>query len=72
MAKAVHRRDMRLHNNAGMNFPVCRVSDKPIDTALCAWPTTADPSKVTCKACLKMHTELYPHTAIQTKAEAGK
>lgn len=59
--KAVHIRDTRLFNNAGISFPVCQVGDKPLDTDKCRWTTAqASGQKATCKACIKRVAVLYP------------
>ena len=57
--KLVHLRDIRLKSNAGMNFPLCKVTDGPLDTDQSALPTTGDFEKVTCSRCLALAPKRY-------------
>jgi len=52
--KRTHKRDLRLRNNAGMDYPACQVTDGPLDTDKGRWTTTGDDDKVTCKNCQKI------------------
>lgn len=51
----VHLRDLRLRNNAGMDFPACYANPKSgmLDTDKGRLITTGDKSKVTCERCKK-------------------
>jgi hypothetical protein len=49
----IHLRDIRLRNNAGMDFPQCYVTTANLDIDKSRLPTTGDPKKVTCKRCLR-------------------
>jgi len=59
MAK-VHKRSIRLRNNAGMDFPVCYAHAELLDLDKSRLATTGDNAKVTCKRCrsaIKNHWE---------------
>jgi hypothetical protein len=61
MAKRkVHMRDIRLFNNAGMDFPVCFSTAKLLDLDKSRLPLTNEISKVTCKRCESMFRKHYP------------
>jgi hypothetical protein len=49
----IHFRNIRLRNNAGMDFPECYARAKLLDTDKGRLPTTGDQSKVTCERCRK-------------------
>lgn len=49
-----HFRDLRLANNAGMQFPACYASAKLLDTDKSRLPTTADRGAVTCEHCQRI------------------
>jgi hypothetical protein len=55
-----HLRDIRLRNNAGMDFPVCQAGARLLDTDKGRWPTTGEWSAVTCLKCLKQAPKAYP------------
>jgi hypothetical protein len=56
----VHLADLRLRNNAGMDYPVClAVLDEPLDCEN-HWPVTSDKTKVTCEKCKVAYTKRYP------------
>lgn len=48
-----HFRDIRLRNNAGMDFPHCRANADLLDLDASRWRTTGDRHNVTCLACLR-------------------
>lgn len=52
MSKKIHLRDMRLFNNAGMEYPKCRANDKLLNVEL-HYTITSNLNEVTCKHCLK-------------------
>jgi hypothetical protein len=54
MCKKIHKRALRLRNNAGMDFPVCAASAELLDLDKAHWPTTGDKDTVTCKRCLQI------------------
>jgi hypothetical protein len=47
----MHYRDLRLRNNAGMDFPLCYSMTTPLDTDKGRLPTTGNLEEVTCKRC---------------------
>jgi len=49
----VHLRNLRLYNNAGMNFPECYAGAKLLDTDKGRLPTSPILEKVTCPRCLR-------------------
>ncbi len=52
-SKVVHKRDLRLRNNAGMDFPLCQAGAAILDSTKGHWCT--DPARVvTCKHCLRI------------------
>lgn len=55
----MHMEDIRLANNAGMEFPVCQVNAKLLDLDKGHWNTTGDQSKVDCKHCKKAFAKRY-------------
>jgi len=48
--KAIHKRSIRMRNNAGIDFPVCQIKDV-LDLSKTSLATTGDKEKVTCKKC---------------------
>lgn len=46
-----HLRDIRLMNNAGMQFPLCYANAPLLDVDKSALPTTGNAADVTCKRC---------------------
>ena len=50
--KKTHYRDLRLRNNAGVDFPLCYADAPLLDTAKSYLPTTGRLDSVTCKRCL--------------------
>jgi hypothetical protein len=55
-----HIRDLRLFNNAGISFPVCRASDEKLDLDKSSWPTVAHPKDSTCNNCKIAFRKRYP------------
>jgi len=62
----IHLRDIRMYNNAGMNFPVCRTQDRLLDLEASRYTMAnredyrnADDKSVFCKHCLRMWNERY-------------
>jgi hypothetical protein len=53
--RKTHFRDVRLFNNAGMNFPTCRANEKMLDLEAAWLPISAEIHEVTCKHCLKAY-----------------
>jgi hypothetical protein len=49
-----HFRNIRLRNNAGMDFPECKAYQEYLDLDSGRWPTTGNQKDVTCKNCIKM------------------
>jgi hypothetical protein len=58
--RAIHLRDIRLRNNGGMNFPLCRANEKTLDLDKTIWPTSSSMDIVTCKHCLLRAPRRYP------------
>jgi len=46
-----HLRDIRLRNNAGMDFPLCAADEELLDLDKGRWPTTGSMDEVTCPDC---------------------
>ena len=46
-----HMRDIRLRNNAGMDFPLCKAGAELLDLDAGRWPLTGKYSEVTCAHC---------------------
>jgi hypothetical protein len=55
-----HFRDIRLRNNAGMDFPLCFASAPLLDLDKGCLSTVADFAKVTCQHCKRMAPKRYP------------
>lgn len=51
--RKVHFRDTRLFVNAGLRYPLCRVSDR-LDTDAARLKTSGDRAEVTCLACRRL------------------
>ena len=49
----VHKMDLRLRVNAGMDFPTCCANAKLLDLDKARWNMTNDKNEVTCKKCLQ-------------------
>jgi len=63
----VHYGDIRLHNNAGINFPVCYAGAELLDmdkTIL----RTGGYEVVTCKHCLRIAPKRYPWARLVERA----
>lgn len=57
---SIHKADLRLRNNAGINYPVClAVKDKPLDFDH-GKVVTNNNAEVTCRACKKAWSKAYP------------
>jgi hypothetical protein len=55
----MHFRDIRLLNNAGMEFPACYANTKLLDMNKSYLQSTSDYNKVDCKKCLKIMSTTY-------------
>jgi hypothetical protein len=64
---AIHARDIRLSNNAGMAFPVCAAQAPLLDTDKSRWLTTGDIHLVTCQNCLRTWPKRYPWATQRAK-----
>ena len=53
----VHKADLRLRNNAGINYPVCLADDI---LGCFAGEVSNDESGVTCQACVDAWEKAYP------------
>ena len=62
-----HMRDLRLRNNAGMDFPTCQANAPLLDLEASRWEMTRDPFAATCKNCSKIYRKRYPWTLQPTK-----
>ncbi len=58
--KNVHMRDIRLSNNAGIDFPVCHANAEMLDLDKSRLPTTGKMQEVTCERCKRMYFKRYP------------
>ena len=56
----VHLRDIRLRNNAGLDFPLCCTGGELLDIDKGRLPTTETIAEVTCKHCLRLAPKRYP------------
>jgi hypothetical protein len=56
----VHMRDIRLFNNAGMQFPVCQAGAALLDCDKGHWQITTNEAEVTCKLCPARYRKYYP------------
>lgn len=56
----MHFRDIRMSNNAGINFPNCCTNSELLDMDKARLPTTGNFKEVTCKRCLKQAPKDYP------------
>lgn len=50
----VHYKNIRLFNNAGMDFPECYAYGELLDLGKARLPMTGDKKLVTCKRCLRI------------------
>ena len=58
-----HLRDLRLLNNAGMDYPLCRADDELLDTEVHhdpEWQTTANAKECDCLDCWERAGKAYP------------
>lgn len=61
MTRHIHLEDIRLHNNAGISFPVCRLTRKgPLDLDASRLTTTGTFQDVTCPRCIARGPKRYP------------
>jgi hypothetical protein len=51
----IHFVDIRLRNNAGMDFPTCKADASLLDLNACHYPMTGNIHETTCKSCLKKY-----------------
>lgn len=57
----IHLRDIRLRNNAGMDFPHCQANARLLDTDKGRWKIAGYAQEVTCKHCInKLYKEVRP------------
>jgi hypothetical protein len=56
----IHMRDIRLRNNAGLNFPVCSADEETLDLDKGRWVTSGDFDEVTCPTCREKAPVRYP------------
>lgn len=54
-----HIADIRLANNAGMNFPVCRAGDRLLNLDCGHWQMVKA-EEVTCRRCQAAYARRYP------------
>jgi len=52
----IHKRSLRLHNNTGMNFPVCFAGADKLDTSKSKLTTAPEWASVTCTNCKRKRT----------------
>lgn len=55
-----HLRDIRLKNNAGIDFPLCRAQARLLDFDNTELPTSGDMAEVTCNNCKRLAPKYYP------------
>lgn len=58
--RRTHLSDIRLHNNAGISFPLCQVGTKALDLEKTGWKTSGNTYEVNCKHCIRMAPKRYP------------
>jgi hypothetical protein len=63
----IHLQDIRLANNAGMSFPLCRANDRLLDVDICV-ELTGKFEEVTCENCKKRAPKRYPWASFGKKA----
>lgn len=51
---ATHKRSVRLINNAGMSYPVCRSGSAMLCLDASLWKMSVINERVTCRNCLKV------------------
>lgn len=56
----IHLTDIRLKNNAGIDFPGCAADEDLLDLDKGRWLTSGDLDEVTCPNCKKKAPERYP------------
>ncbi len=56
----IHMRDIRMRNNAGINFPVCHANEEMLSLEKTRREIVSDINNVTCKHCLKRYPQYYP------------
>jgi hypothetical protein len=65
----LHIRDIRLFNNAGISFPVCRANEKLLDMDATRYSfakvENGHEVGVTCKHCIRIYPKRYPWTRKQ-------
>lgn len=49
-----HIQDIRLANNAGMSFPVCKANAPLLDLDAAHWAIASDRYLATCKRCIRL------------------
>jgi len=59
MASKTHMEDIRLHNNAGMSFPVCYAGARLLDLDKAHLPITSNQKEVTCSHCKRAFAKRY-------------
>ena len=52
--RAIHIKDIRLGNNAGMDFPVCLANAPLLNVDAGRWMLTSDRRLATCKHCIRL------------------
>jgi hypothetical protein len=55
MKRKIHKRSIRMMNNAGISFPVCKLNDRLLDLDSTGWiinPRDTE-EEVNCKNCLR-------------------
>ena len=60
MSKPVHYVNIRLYNNAGMEFPECYAGAKLLDLDKSHLPLSHNIKEVTCKHCIRLYEKRYP------------
>lgn len=53
--KKIHYIDVRLRNNAAMDYPTCKVNSKMLELDAQCLPLSGDIHAVTCKQCLRVY-----------------
>lgn len=68
----LHLRDIRLRNNAGIDFPVCRTGGEFLDLEATRYPTAstedyekAEDKSIFCKHCLRKWNKRYDWCQIE-------
>jgi hypothetical protein len=60
MRLKTHLADLRLHNNAGIRYPLCKSGPDLLNLKATSWPLTNELTATTCKHCFRLALARYP------------